>query len=109
MTAPINVLDLDGWSRRSCGGGTPGRAAYTRSCGGMSRQDLRPSIWIDGTRRPVRTVEAHNVQIAARLGILAIMVRDGMTEAVQAHRHRTAQVRSDGSRLPAASSSGCCP
>ena len=51
MTAPINVLDLDGWSRRSCGGGTPGRAASTRSCGGMSRKEQLRAVFATKGRR----------------------------------------------------------
>ncbi len=91
ITAPINTQDLDGWSHRSIWGwDAPDRSYYAQLWHDHDRQD--PPIWIDGTRRRIPTVEALSVQIAARIGIPAIMVRDGMTEAIAVHHQRTAQV-----------------
>lgn len=92
ITAPINTLDLDGWSRRSIWGwDAPARSYYAQLWHDHDRQGP-PTIWIDGTGRRIPSVEVLSVQIAARIGIPAIMVRDGMTEAIRTQRERIAQV-----------------
>ncbi|HZM66306.1 MAG TPA: hypothetical protein VFC16_08405 [Nakamurella sp.] len=92
ITAPINTLDLDGWSHRSIWGwDAQARSYYAQLWHDHDRRDA-PTIWVDGTGRRIPTVEALSVQIAARIGLPAIMVRDGMAEAIAAQHQRTALV-----------------
>jgi len=92
ITAPINTLDLDGWSHRSIWGwDEQTRSYYAQLWPDHDRRDA-PSIWIHGTGHRISTVEALSVRIAAHIGVPAIMVRDGMTEAIQAQHQRTADV-----------------
>ena len=95
-----DTLDLDGWSRRSVWGWDGQAQSFCAQLWRDEDRGDRPAIWIDGIRGPVRSVEELSAEIAARLGIPAITVRDGMAEAIEAQRLRTAQVRGGWFQAP---------